>query len=248
MAHETSENVEYWYTILRKFLIDHPYILLNEKNYNVEIFNLLKDEGFYKKGASLYINNQAMRICGYCNYPIHIDKKSHIGPCSLDPKPLSIKRIKLHLFTLDNVIQEPLFVANQIIWKSIIICGIPEIILYNRLEKTFGSEMIKLYPNEDLLDISISKKEIQIGIDVKATKKDYFIIDSIIKDIQNPQMTQWDLIIYSIVDFYYSENRRSNIISYIDQYIFEEKISPLVQYRIMSTSETVGYLEMKIRS
>lgn len=134
--------------------------LLDE--FRTEVSNKIKD--MYQLANDI---SGHYKLCPICKKPLNFIE-SPDGTCCDE---CDYYRIKENLDPIQVTFDAKVKKLHEGIYRYIVKPSIGEMILYKKLKDRFKDYEVKLYPNVDQYDVSISNYEVTIALDVKDTKR-----------------------------------------------------------------------------
>ena len=161
------ENKEDEYIKARRFICEN--YIISSRDLEVHLSKKFKAE-VAKKIKNMYqLANDisgTYKLCPVCKKPLNFIEASEgicCDECDYYRKKENLEPIQVNF---DSKVKK----LHDGIYKYIVKSSIGEIVLFRRLKERFKDYEVKLYPNVDEYDVSISNYETTIALDVKDTK------------------------------------------------------------------------------
>jgi hypothetical protein len=184
------------YSKLRKFIVESRPMLrevfrsnIKKMHINPSLFTILEDEIFESLGENI----GSVKQCSYCGR-VYLDPK--VQRCTM--------RCAWHNAKLEpkSYEQGEWIQVRSAIHRYTVIPGMPEIDLYNKLQKKGKFQEIILYPNFDEADIELVWSEGQRwAIDLKDCLNIIDLAKKIDKDVEDQSHQKWDQFYYVIPEY-----------------------------------------------
>lgn len=162
--YEDKENI---YIKVRRFISENYIIssrdldIILAKEFNMEIARKIKSMYQLANGMTgIY------KLCPICKKPLNFIETAEgfcCDECNYYREKYNLENIQI---SFDTKVKK----LHDGIYKYIVKSSIGEIVLFNKLKKKFKGYEVKLYPNVDQYDVSITDFETTIALDVKDVK------------------------------------------------------------------------------
>lgn len=174
------------YIKARRFICEN--YLISSRDLDVYLSNELKPE-VAKKIKDMYqlANdiNGTYKLCPICKKPLNFIE-SFEGMCCDE---CDYYRSKDNLEPIQATFDTKVKKLHDGLYRYIVKSSIGEIVLFRRLKERFKDYEVKLYPNVDEYDVSISNYETTIALDVKDTKNPNNLVNILLEKSNLEKLT-----------------------------------------------------------
>lgn len=161
------EDKDNMYISARRFICEN--YVISSRDLEVRLSKKFKPEIAEKINEMYHLANDitgTYKLCPICKKPLNFIE-NHEGLCCDE---CDYHRTKDNLENIQVNYDTKVKKLHDGIYKYIVKSSIGEIVLFNKLQQKFKGYQVKLYPNVDQYDVSISNFETTIALDVKDTK------------------------------------------------------------------------------